>query len=225
MDLTPEQLVSRVARSDAALVGFGAAAAVADGVRIGRDRATCEVAVLEASVSAVHARIERRGGTWCIVDLGSRNGTIVDGRPAAPIAELADGARLRLGDVELDFAVAGAAAAIVFESDDGRCFELHSGGSELRSAGAAVTLAPREHELVVALAARRRSRDPELAYVRGDELAPTLGFRSIEADGENVRELVRRVRRKLRAIGGEGLIETRRLAGYRLAAAPRGRPA
>ena len=65
--------------------------------------------------------------------------------------------------------------------------------------------------------ARRRVHHPELAFVRGSELADSLGFQSIDADDENVRELVLRVRRKLRSIGGDHLIETRRNAGYRLA--------
>jgi DNA-binding response OmpR family regulator len=74
----------------------------------------------------------------------------------------------------------------------------------------------RELELVIALVARRCTLSPEQAYVRGSELAPTLGFHSIEPDDENVRELVLRVRKKLRSIGGDQLIETRRSAGYRL---------
>ena len=49
--------------ADAVLVGPGGTTiAVAEGVRIGRDRAACEVAVVHASVSAVHAGQARPDG-------------------------------------------------------------------------------------------------------------------------------------------------------------------
>ena len=44
---------------------------------------------------------------------------------------------------------------------------------------------------------RLASIDPEWAYVASRELAGALGFRSIEPGGDNVRELVCRVRKKL----------------------------
>jgi pSer/pThr/pTyr-binding forkhead associated (FHA) protein len=218
MDLTPEQLLSRVVRADAVLVGpGGATVGIADGVRIGRDRATCEVAVLHASVSAVHARIARDQLGWYVADLGSRNGTAVDGKSAAPVSYLRPGAQLRLGDVVLGFAHRSRSPRVVtIESDDGRRFELSSSEAAIRCDDGAIVLAPRELELVIALVARRCTLSPEQAYVRGSELAPTLGFHSIEPDDENVRELVLRVRKKLRSIGGDQLIETRRSAGYRL---------
>jgi pSer/pThr/pTyr-binding forkhead associated (FHA) protein len=89
MDLTPEQLLSRVVRADAVLVGpGGTTVAITDRVRIGRDRATCEVAVLHASVSATHARVGRDPIGWFVEDLGSKNGTAVDGVVAAPVTYL-----------------------------------------------------------------------------------------------------------------------------------------
>ncbi len=221
MDLTPEQLSSRVVRADAVLVGpAGAAVALTDGVRVGRDRTACEVAVLHASVSAVHARVARDDRGWYVEDLGSKNGTAVDGVAAAPRVFLRPGAQLRLGDVVLGFALRSRSPRVVtIESADGRRFELSSGEAAIRGDGGAIALAPRELALVIALVARRCTLAPEEAYARGCDLAPSLGFHSIEPDDENVRELVLRVRRKLRTIGGDGLIETRRSAGYRLGGA------
>jgi pSer/pThr/pTyr-binding forkhead associated (FHA) protein len=228
-DLTPEQLVSYVAQPEAVLFGpAGAVAGIADGARVGRDRTLCDIAVLHPSVSALHARIERTAGGWRIVDLGSRNGTAVAGVIARPDAPLVAGAPVRLGDVVLGFSPGVAPMprrrrrstspvtplVVTIETDDGKSYEVSS--NEVRGASGAVALAPREVELVVALIARRRQHHPELAYVRGAELADSLGFCSIDADDENVRELVLRVRKKLRAIGGDHLIETRRNAGYRL---------
>ena len=55
------------------------------------------------------------------------------------------------------------------------------------------------------------------------EIADALSFRSVQADSENVRELVHRVRRKLASVSADDLIESKRGVGYRLRAA--GRPA
>ena len=75
MDLTPEQLQSRVVGADAVFVGpGGTTVAISDGVRIGRDRATCEVAVLHASVSAVHARVARDAIGWYVEASAARTG-------------------------------------------------------------------------------------------------------------------------------------------------------
>jgi DNA-binding winged helix-turn-helix (wHTH) protein len=167
-----------------------------------------------------------------IVDLGSRNGTAVAGVSARPDAPLVAGQPVRLGEVVLGFslglaplprrrrrATSPCPPLVVTVETDAGTFEFSS--AEVRSAAGAVALAPREVELVTALIARRRVHHPELAFVRGAELADSLGFQSIDADDENVRELVLRVRRKLRSIGGDRLIETRRNAGYRLAGALR----
>ena len=67
---------------------------------------------------------------------------------------------------------------------------------------------------------RRTVTDPELAYVAWHEIADALSFRSVQADSENVRELVHRVRRKLGAVQADDLIESKRGVGYRLAGEP-----
>ena len=67
------------------------------GARSGND-----VAVDAPSVSRHHAEIRREGGDWTIVDLGSTNGTRVNGN-AVKSARLRPGDRIRLGEVELVF--------------------------------------------------------------------------------------------------------------------------
>ncbi len=60
-------------------------------VEMGRDPA-CELPLHDDNVSWRHARVEDRGnGDWAIVDLGSTNGTLLNGQPCA-------GAILRPGD-------------------------------------------------------------------------------------------------------------------------------
>ena len=48
-----------------------------DNALVGREP-TCDVVVSDGSVSRKHARLERRGEDWAVVDQGSANGTFVD---------------------------------------------------------------------------------------------------------------------------------------------------
>ncbi|HTJ44252.1 MAG TPA: helix-turn-helix domain-containing protein [Kofleriaceae bacterium] len=88
-----------------------------------------------------------------------------------------------------------------------------------RGPAGTIELTAREVRLVQLLAARRAQEvDPEWAYVASHELAGALGFKSIEPSGENVRELVCRVRRKLASVGGDGVVQSKPHVGYRIAA-------
>jgi FHA domain len=62
---------------------------------VGRDP-SCEIVVTDGSVSRRHARIERRGGAWWIVDQGSANGTYLNSLRVAEQA-LKNGQELRFG--------------------------------------------------------------------------------------------------------------------------------
>jgi pSer/pThr/pTyr-binding forkhead associated (FHA) protein len=61
-----------------------------------------DVVLAEAEVSRHHARIEYRNGAFEIVDLGSTNGTRVNGAPVAR-ARLQDGDVIGLGMARLEF--------------------------------------------------------------------------------------------------------------------------
>jgi DNA-binding NtrC family response regulator len=71
---------------------------------IGRDP-ECDVCLPDAKVSRRHARLSRgeAGGAPLLTDLGSRNGTTVDGRPleASRPRPLAEGSIVRIGDAVL----------------------------------------------------------------------------------------------------------------------------
>jgi hypothetical protein len=66
-------------------------------------------------VSRAHARIERRGAAWVLLDRASANGTHLNGAALAASAALRDGDRIRVGAVTFEFRgakpVAGAAVA------------------------------------------------------------------------------------------------------------------
>lgn len=240
--LTPEQLAARRATGAATLLDpWGTAWAVGAPTVIGRVLADCDLTILHASVSSQHARIEQQGTAWRVVDLGSKNGTYVDG-VRVEAAPLTDGAQLRFGEVDLYFvdrSLTAAAVApgpgrtapsrrdrLVFSASvttaAGTRVELAQRveGGVVRVGGTRVELARLEFHLLQLLTeSRRDAPSPELAYVPWTTVAERLEFRSYDADSENVRELVRRVRKKLDLAGVPDLIESRHGVGYRLAGA------
>ena len=100
----------RLAAGPALAVAGGLAAGghhpVGTGVVVGRD-AACGVRLDDPTVSARHARVwPDSSGELFVEDLGSRNGTWVDGVAVTAVARLDDGALLRLGATELRFRAA-----------------------------------------------------------------------------------------------------------------------
>ena len=58
--------------------------------------------------SSNHARLQREGEVWTLVDLGSKNGTFVDGERLGVPVELKDGARIFVGNHGFVFRLASA---------------------------------------------------------------------------------------------------------------------
>src|SRR5689334_22705742 len=76
----------------------GAAVEVdSDTALVGRDP-TCDVVVADGSVSRRHARLERRGEEWAVVDQGSANGTFLDSQRVIE-STLRTGQELRFGAI------------------------------------------------------------------------------------------------------------------------------
>jgi sigma-B regulation protein RsbU (phosphoserine phosphatase) len=71
-------------------------------VEIGR-AAVADVALADPSISRRHASLVRRGDVWLVHDLGSQNGTAVNGRLLREPAALKDGDEIRLGAIVLEF--------------------------------------------------------------------------------------------------------------------------
>ncbi len=74
-----------------------------DRIVLGRSR-ECDVRVDDGNVSRRHAELKRDPDTgWSVVDLGSTNGTEVNGRRIAKRTPLGDGDRIAIGGTELVF--------------------------------------------------------------------------------------------------------------------------
>jgi serine phosphatase RsbU (regulator of sigma subunit) len=69
---------------------------------IGR-AAGAAIVIPDTRVSRQHARIVRRNGEWWVEDLGTRNGTLLNGEPMAGAAKLEAGDRLDIGDSVVRF--------------------------------------------------------------------------------------------------------------------------
>jgi len=62
-----------------------------------------DIVLPEESVSGTHAKLTRREGVWMLSDLGSTNGTFIDGERLTGDAPLTPGNVVRFGDVSLMF--------------------------------------------------------------------------------------------------------------------------
>lgn len=74
-----------------------------DVLTIGR-APTCQLRLNTTFASRRHAQILRRGELYYVRDLGSKNGTLLDGQPVQDDIELMDGAEIEIGEVVLVFA-------------------------------------------------------------------------------------------------------------------------
>ena len=71
---------------------------VGEKITIGRDSGN-DIVLNDIHVSAHHAMITRQGGSWQLQDLGSTNGTYVNGRLLTDPQHLWPGDQVRIGDV------------------------------------------------------------------------------------------------------------------------------
>jgi pSer/pThr/pTyr-binding forkhead associated (FHA) protein len=58
-----------------------------------------DLVIGDASVSTMHAKLQRREAIWILSDLGSTNGTFVEGEKLSGEVALTPGTTLRFGDV------------------------------------------------------------------------------------------------------------------------------
>jgi len=112
--LIPDHIHSRTDSADAdawAVDGFGIAHAIAAQTGIGRSQ-DGQLVVLASSVSREHAELKQNDAGWTVKDLGSRNGTFVNGQRMNGKHPLPARAVLKIGDVAMWFL-----AEVVHEPD------------------------------------------------------------------------------------------------------------
>jgi hypothetical protein len=246
--LIADHVRSTVAPDDAIawlVDGFGNAHALAPLANVGR-ATDGAIVVLASSVSREHAELRKLDDGWAVRDLGSRNGTFVDGVRCQGRAALPERAVVKVGDVPLWFL-----AQVHDDVDPASSFETVSAGGLVRylmainavelclvgSAAATVggallvragggawketALAPLEFQLLRMLCERAVDEAKSPAAVRGcvatAKLARALPFQSQHAMDDNVRQLVKRVRQELAAVGVEGLVAVAPGRGYYIA--------
>ncbi|MBS2015815.1 MAG: sigma 54-interacting transcriptional regulator [Deltaproteobacteria bacterium] len=83
---------------------------------IGRDPSNL-ISVPEQAVSRQHARIYSRDNRWYLQDLGSRNGTMVDGSYVSSEIELEPNHEIRVGDAMFKFVETGAEKYVAYRID------------------------------------------------------------------------------------------------------------
>jgi hypothetical protein len=235
--LIPDHVRSNVETTDAAawvVDGFGAAHAISPRTSIGRNQEG-ELVILASSVSREHAELRRTDAGWHLRDLGSRNGTFVDGTRAQGRVNLGERTLLKIGDVPMWFlaevihepvappsmATASAGGGLVrFTVTPGSvelCLvgttDMGAGGALLsRAAGGASwterNLAPLEFQLMRALCGRAVEEAGSPSAVRGCVQTKQLA-RDLPFQSKYANEEnVRQVVRRLRSVLGELGVET-----------------
>ena len=135
-------------------------------VTLGRD-AACTVVLDDDAVSRRHAKIESVGARWRLVDLDSRNGTLVDGVRVGQV-DLEPLQELRIGDALFKFVEADAGQYAQYRIDGARIEDKGAPGPQASVPNAAAPAAA-SSELVGGYAMRRLER--ELARVARTELS------------------------------------------------------
>jgi transcriptional regulator with GAF, ATPase, and Fis domain len=128
---------------------------VSQELTVGRDPSAL-ICVPEQAVSRQHARFVQVGTRWVLQDLGSRNGTMVDGQYVAEL-ELEHGHEIRVGDAIFKFVDAAAEKYVAYRIDgkvagDRRAKQTTElvGGAQMDQIGAEVErIAPTELSAVV----------------------------------------------------------------------------
>jgi pSer/pThr/pTyr-binding forkhead associated (FHA) protein len=120
-----------------------------------------DIAVVDdATASHLHAVLERFAAGWCVTDLGSSNGTWLNGERIWASRRLRDGDEIRVGQTRLVFRDPLTAAGAVTEAEEGP-----------------PGLTPRERDVLVALCRPLLARDmftePASTRAIADELVIT----------------------------------------------------
>ena len=171
-----------------------------------------DVAINDPRVSRSHARIDFAGGRFVLEDLGSTNGTTLNGEPLSAPAALTDGDAISLAGVRAEFQV-NAPTVVISAPPAAHGLQIDLSTHEVSVDGRPVKLSPKEYLFLAALYRRAGSVVAHADLAR--EVWPEV------AEGvpdENIHQLATRLRRKLEDNDeGARRVLTVKGFGYRLA--------
>jgi hypothetical protein len=183
-------------------------------VTIGRSP-DCDIVLDDRQVSRIHARVSWRGDHYEIEDLGSKNGTHLNGRDVVTPQPLHDGDEIQIAlSYKLAFVDAGATAPLLFEEERAeRGLRLDVAGHQVYINGKLLLppLSAQQYRLLELMAnsARVVGRDDIVRAVWPDAVEGGVSEQSIDA-------LVRRLRERLNELDPEHqYIVTMRGHGFR----------
>lgn len=186
-----------------------------DVVLIGRG-ADCNIVLQERAVSRVHARIERRNQGYLLIDMGSKNGTFVNGQQITQPHLLQDGDAIQIAmSVKLSFIGAEATVPLSFAGVTGSAVRIDKGTRRVWVRGKELDppLSPAQYRLLELLAdadGQVISRDDIVRTVWPDDSEVGITEQAIDA-------LVRRLRDRLAEVAPDHqYIVTVRGHGFRL---------
>ncbi|HBY95688.1 MAG: FHA domain-containing protein [Ardenticatenaceae bacterium] len=182
---------------------------------IGRHSA-CEILLPDRQISRQHARVSRRDDIFVIEDLGSKNGTYVNGEPAMGSVILEDGDLVQLGlAYRFIFVDAEATAPLIFDAAQAFMLRVDEEKKQVWIGGQPLEppLSPAQFEVLRLLVAADGGIVPREAIVEA-----VWGADAIEGVTEQaIDALVRRLRRRLAEVAPEQeFIVTVRGHGFRL---------
>lgn len=209
-----------------------------DGTMVGRSYAECSFAIMHHSVSSRHARVSVDDNQVHIVDTGSLNGTYINqtrmreahlqARDLVTFGEISFYFMTRVTALsDLPYGIGGTVPvkksgflplAVELRKNDRTALLLQRGdGGVIRCNDNSLDLAQLEFSLLRALVEEAMAaKHPDFHFMSTQALLHALDFRTLAPTSENLRELVRRLRRKLMQIGIDEIIESKRGVGYRL---------
>ncbi len=186
-----------------------------DVMTIGRG-ANCDIVLPERPISRVHARIERRSQGYLLIDLGSKNGTHVNGQEVKEPYPLQDGDEVQIAMcVKLAFIGADATVPLSFEGVTGSAVRIDKGTRRVWVRGQELDppLSPAQYRLLELLAdvdGKVVSRDDVVGTVWPDDIEAGISEQAIDA-------LVRRLRDRMAEVAPDHqYIVTVRGHGFRL---------
>ena len=191
---------------------------LAERIVLGRDQ-TCDIVIEGRLVSRQHAAISRNGSTYTLEDLGSRNGTAVNGETLNGPRALHDGDRIDLGGIgRLTFADGDATNTRPVPHAVGIWLDAATQDVWVDGHRLEPKLSPAQYALLQALAARADqicSRDEIVSAVWPD-VADGVSDEALDA-------LIKRVRARLADVpGGQSYLVTLRGRGLLLRSRPNG---